>query len=363
LTNRIVLENLKYRPIRTLLGVIAIGIQVTMVLTLVGLSEGLLQDQKQRARGVGADLVVRPPGSSIIGFNANMPAGILGFVQKQPHVAIATGVLIQPIGGLNSVTGIDLPTFLQLGGNFRFNHGGPFQASNDIIVDEYYATQHKLHVNDTVQILNKHWRVSGIVEPGVLSREFVQLSVLQDLSANSGKVTAIYVKLDDPSRTDEVIAALKSKLTDYPIYSMDEFSSLFSISNVPMLSQFIGVVIGLGVLVGFLVVFLSMYTAVLERTRQIGVLKALGASPGFIIGLLIRETTLLALAGSVFGILLTYLTRWVIKSLVPGSLIQAIVPEWWPIAAAIAIGGALLGTIYPGLKAARQDVIEALAYE
>jgi putative ABC transport system permease protein len=363
LTNRLVLENLKYRPIRTLLGLIAIGIQVTMVLTLVGLSEGLLQDQKLRARGVGADIVVRPSGSSIIGFNANMPAGILGLVQKQPHVTLATGVLIQPIGGVNSVTGIDLPRFLQLGGTFRFVRGGPFQAPYDIIVDEYHADQHKLHVNDSVRILNRPWRVSGIVEPGVLSRQFVQLSVLQDLSANTGKLSAIYVKLDDPSRTGEVIAALKSKLGDYPIYSMDELADLYSIGNVPMLSAFIGVVIGLGVLVGFLVVFLSMYTAVLERTRQIGVLKALGASPGFIIGSLMRETTLLALAGSVVGILLSFLTRWVIRSLVPGSLIQAIVPIWWPIVTAIALAGALLGTVYPGLKAARQDVIEALAYE
>src|SRR5713226_5124849 len=142
LINKLVLENLKHRPIRTLLSTIAIGIQVTMVLTLVGLSEGLLQDQADRTRGIGADLMVRAPGSSILSFSTAMPAGILKFVRKQPHVAFATGVLIQPAGGLNSVTGLNLDEFTRLGG-FRFVSGGPFQQPNDVIVDTFYAAQHK----------------------------------------------------------------------------------------------------------------------------------------------------------------------------------------------------------------------------
>jgi putative ABC transport system permease protein len=169
--------------------------------------------------------------------------------------------------------------------------------------------------------------------------------------------------LDDPAKTQDVISQLRSILKDYRIYSMEEYTSLFSVSNVPMLKEFIWVVIGLGVLVGFLVVFLSMYTAVLERTREIGVLKALGASPRYILNILLRETVLLAIAGSVVGILLTYVTRFAIQTFTPGTLIQAIVPEWWPIAAGIALAGAILGAFYPGLKAARQDAIEALAYE
>jgi putative ABC transport system permease protein len=77
----------------------------------------------------------------------------------------------------------------------------------------------------------------------------------------------------------------------------------------------------------------------------------------------LREATLIAIAGAIFGILLSYVTRFLIHNVVPASLIQAIVPVWWPIAAAIAIAGALLGALGPGLKAARQDAIEALAYE
>jgi putative ABC transport system permease protein len=230
-------------------------------------------------------------------------------------------------------------------------------------VDSFYASEHKIHWGDTIMLLNRPWRVSGIYEPGMLTRVVVPLDTLQDLTANSGKATMIYVKLDDPAKTQDVIAQLRSILKDYRIYSMEEYTSLFSVSNVPMLKEFIWVVIGLGVLVGFLVVFLSMYTAVLERTREIGVLKALGASPRYILNILLRETVLLAIAGSVVGILLTYVTRFAIHTFTPGTLIQAIVPEWWPIAAGIALAGAILGAFYPGLKAARQDAIEALAYE
>jgi putative ABC transport system permease protein len=363
LINKLVLENLRYRWIRTILSITAIALQVAMVLTLVGLSTGLIEDSKRRARGVGADILVRAPSSSIISLGTNMSAGVLTFVRKQPHVAVATGVLTQGTGFLTSITGIDLGEFNALSGGFRFVRGGPFRSADDAIIDEYYANEKKLHGGDTFKDLNRPWHVAGIMEPGMLARLFVQLNVLQDLTSNPAKLTMLYVKLDDPARTDQVVADLKTKLKDYQIYSMEEFTTLISPSRYPMLRPFIGVIIGVGVLVGFLVVFLSMYTAVLERTREIGVLKALGASPMYILGILLRETTIIALAGSLVGILFSYVSRWMIHTVAPASLIQAIVPEWWPIATAIALVGALLGASYPGMKAARQDAIEALAYE
>lgn len=362
--NKLVVENLKHRPLRTLLSIVAISIQVTMVLTLVGISTGMMDEQARRARGVGADIIIRAPSSSVINTSLNMPAGVVGFIAKNvPHVAAATGVLHH--GDLLSyVTGVDLAEFDKLNGGFRFVAGGPFQGPDDVLVDSYYAAQHKYHVGETVNgIVNRSWRLVGIYEPGMLARLVLPLKTLQEITANTGKVTFIYVKLDDPARTDEVIAELKQKLKDYHISSMQEYTELFSVNSIPMLKEFIYVVIAVGVLVGFLVVFLSMYTAVLERTREIGVLKALGASPGYVVNILLRETVLLAVAGSLLGIALSYATRFAINDVIHGSLIQAIVYIWWLIASAIAIVGAMLGAIYPGLKAARQDAIEALAYE
>ena len=349
---------------RTLLSIIAISVQVTMVLTLVGLSKGMLDEQARRARGIGADIIIKPPSSSVINFGVNMPGAIIPkVIDIQPHVAAATGVLLQGTGMLNYITGVDLATFNKLNGGFRFVAGGPFQGPDDILVDSYYADQHKYHVGDTVTELNRPWKLAGIYEPGMLARQVVPLSTLQDLTGSRDKITIAYVKLDDPARTNEVIASLSEKLKEYKIFSMQDYTALYSVNSVPMLREFTIVVIALGVLVGFLVVFLSMYTAVLERTREIGVLKALGASPGYVLSILLRETVLLAIAGSILGIALSYATQFAVNDVIHGSLIQAIVYTWWPIAAAIAVGGAILGAVYPGLKAARQDAIEALAYE
>jgi len=364
LINKLVVENLKHRPVRTLLSVVAISIQVTMVLTLVGLSAGMLNEQARRAKGVGADIIIRPPSSSVITFSVSMPARLIPVViEKEPHVTAVAGVLLHGTDMFSYVTGLDLAQFNKLNGGFRFEAGDPFQHPGDVMVDTYYASEHKLHVGDTVTVVNRPWRLSGIYETGMLARLVVPLDTLQDLTANTGKISVIYVKLDDPARTQEVITSLKQKLHDYQIRSMEEYASLFSVGSVPMLKEFIWVVIALGVLVGFLVVFLSMYTAVLERTREIGVLKALGASPQYILNILLRETALLAVAGSILGILLGYVTRFTITHLIKGALIQDIVYIWWPITAGIALVGSMLGAIYPGLKAARQDAIEALAYE
>ena len=362
--NKLVLENLKFRPIRTALSVLAIGIEVTMMLTIVGLSVGMLADSQQRARGIGADVWIRPPGSSALSLSsAPIPDTMLAWVEKQPHVKMATGSMNHPVGGLTLITGIDLDSFTRMNGGFRYVAGGPPNRRNEIMVDRYYARQNKLSVGSKVNLMNRDWRVSGIIQEGMLNRLVIPLETLQDLTGNTHKVSQIYVKVDQPSNVAGAIADLKSKMEGYQIYSTEEFVSLFAVDRVPGLREFIWVIVGLSVVVGFLVVFLSMYTAVLERTREIGILKALGASPLFVLGILVRETAVLAVVGCLLGIGFSYGTRWLIMTLVPASLSQQIVPEWWPIAGGIALAGALLGTAYPGWRAARQDPIEALAYE
>jgi len=364
LINKLVVQNLKHRPVRTLLSVLAIGVEVTMMLTLVGLSQGMLEDSARRARGVGADIIVRSPGTSVISLSsASMPQKILDFFARQPHVRMTTGTVVYPVGGINTVTGIDLDEFNRMSGGFKYLKGGPFERPDDIIVDEFYAAQNKLSTGSTVKLLNHDWRVCGIVEAGKLARIVIPRAKLQDLVGATGKLSQIFLKLDNPSSTDQVLASLKKQLPDYPMYSIEELVSLYSVSSVPGLSAFIGVIIGLSIVVGFLVVFLAMYTAVLERTREVGILKALGASPAYVLNIIFRETALLAVAGSVVGIVLAYGTRWAIMTLIPASLTQKIVPRWWPIAGGIAIVGALLGSMYPAWKAARQDAIEALSYE
>jgi putative ABC transport system permease protein len=367
LTNKLVLENLKHRPIRTVLVVFAIAIQVNLMLTLVGMSYGMLNDFQRRSRGVGADIVVRPPNTSVLSVTApSMKEAMVGYIQEQPHVSGVLGTTVHNMEGfLNSATGVDLKKFDQFSGGFAFKQGGPWTKNNEVIVDEYYAAQRKLQAGSKVNLMNRDWYVAGIVESGKMSRIFMPLDVLQDLTGNTGKYSQIYIRVDDPKNIDAVVAQLKAlpALKEYPIYSMEYFTSLISIDNAPGLRPFLNVIVGLSVVVGFLVVFLSLYTAVLERTREIGILKSLGATPSFVIGLLFRETIALSIVGSIVGVGLSYATQWLIATLIPASLQMQIVYLWWPISMAVAIFASLIGALYPGFKAARQDAIEALAYE
>jgi putative ABC transport system permease protein len=364
LLNRLVFENLRQRPVRTCLSVLAIGVEVTMILTLVGISYGTLDEAARRARGVGADIIVRPPASSIISLSSSpMSEKLVPFLMKQPHVTFATGTMGQPLSGFDVLTGIDLAQFDRLSGGFRFVQGGPFENDDDVIVDEYYARQNKLSVGRTITLANHAWRVSGIFESGKLSHICARLNVLQELTGNPGRLSQIYLRVDDPTRAQLIVDQLRGAMPGYFIYTMEEFTSLLTINSVGLLRDFIGVVIGIALIVGFIVVTMAMYTAVLERTREIGILKALGASSGYILNLLFRETLAIAILGSVLGIVMTHASKWLMMHVAPASLTQETVYGWWPIASGVSVIGALLGAILPAWKAVKQDVIQALAYE
>ncbi len=366
MTGKLVFENLKHKPMRSLLSILLIAVPVTLILTLVGLTRGILADNEQRTRGIGADVWVRPEGSSF-GTSlsgAPIPEKMANYFEMQPHIELALGSVVQPIQGITlAVSGVDLEKFNRMSGGLRYLEGGPPSAPDDIIVDQYYAAQERLHVGSRLKLLNLDWRVSGIFETGKLARIILPIRRLQELTSNSGKVTQIFLKLDNPKNTDSVISDLKMKVPNLQYYSMADLTSLYSVNTYAGLSAFITVIVGIGVVIGFFVVCLSMYMAVLQRTREIGILKSLGATNGFVLRVILLEGLLLGVGGTIVGIGLSFASWWLIRTLVPASIQMAIVPIWWPIAGAITLAGAGLGALYPGLNAARHDPIEALAYE
>src|SRR5215469_8370534 len=148
----------------------------------------------------------------------------------------------------------------------------------------------------------------------------------------------------------------------YAVRSMQEYLSMMTPDNLPGFDLAIQIVIGVAVVVGFIVIFQSMYTAVTERTREIGILKSLGASKWYIVNVIARETLLIALAGVIAGILISLITRRVIMFERP--VLRLFWSNAWALRAAlIAIAGATAGAIYPAYKAAQKDPIDALAYE
>jgi putative ABC transport system permease protein len=100
----------------------------------------------------------------------------------------------------------------------------------------------------------------------------------------------------------------------------------------------------------------------MERTREIGILKSLGAGKVYIVNVILRETLLIAVGGIILGIAVSYVARMVLHQKFQ-TLPILITPEWLIRATVIAIIGSLLGAAYPALKASQKDPIEALAYE
>jgi len=364
---KLVFENLKHRPMRSLLSILLIGVPVTLILCLVGLSKGMIADSQQRARGSGADIMVRGSNAKamLTQSSATLPPQFIEFFEKQPHVALAMGIVSHAIELPLFVNGVDLDRLDKMSGGMQYLSGGPFQGPDDVIIDRFYAEQRKKKVGDSIELIGRPWRVAGIVEGGKLAHVIVPIKTLQEIDAAGGKFSQILIKVDDPKNTQTVIGELKQKMgPDYPIFSMEEMTSQIQASvNSQGLSAFIAVIIGIGVVIGFAVVCLSMYMSVLQRTREIGILKSLGGSKGFIIGIILAEALMLGVGGTALGILMSFGAREIIQKVQPASFQVEIAIGWWPRVLAISLVAAALGSLYPGLTAASHDPIEALAYE
>jgi len=334
----------------------------------VGLSLGMLQDNRTRTAGIGADVLVLPPGSSFIAglTGAPMPIKIGGVLAKLPHVTSVAPVITQltSAGTLEIIAGIDLPSYESMSAGFHYLAGGPFQEPYDVLVDDLFAKSKHAKVGDTIEILNNKFRISGIVERGKGARKFVPLDTLQDLIGATDKATVFYLKLDDPSNADAVVDEIKHVpgMERYVANSMASYLAMMTTSNYPGLSTFIDVVVGISVVIGFIVIFQAMYTAVMERTREIGILKSMGASKLYIVNVVLRETVLLAFGGIVLGVVVSLAARAALAHRFP--LLQVVVDGGWIVRATlIAVAGALAGALYPAFKAAHKDPIDALAYE
>jgi putative ABC transport system permease protein len=144
--------------------------------------------------------------------------------------------------------------------------------------------------------------------------------------------------------------------------TMNEWYSLMTPDHIPALNIAMQVVVGISVIIGFLVIFQSMYTSVLERTREIGILKSMGASRTTIVTVVLRETALIAIAGVTVGVALSFAVKAFIAYKFP-TLYLDMGRDWILSATAIAFVGAILGSFYPAWLAARKDPIDALAYD
>ena len=356
-------SNLGTRPLRSALSVLALSLQVFLVLLTVGLTTGALADWRTRVEGVGADIIVQPPNSSIFfAFSsAVMPESLLDKIAGLPGVdEVAPVLIVVDQHNLGIVYGIDYGRFAGLSSGFTFLSGGPFQQPNEAMADDLAAHSQKLHVGGTTTLIGHEFTISGIVVHGKGARFFIPLKTAQDIAGADQRVSMFYVR--STGDTETLRNELVKLFPTYKIRSMAEYSTLMTSSNLPELKPFIRSFIVLGVAISFLVVLLTMYTMVLERTRDIGILKALGSSRLEICGMIVGETLVMVAFGVAFGLLCTYSVVAVLHRTSP-TLQIAIEGIWIVRAVLLTLGGAIAGALYPALRAARSDPVDALAYE
>jgi len=365
--NKLVLGNLVHRPLRSIISALAVAIEVVMILSVVAIFYGMLNGSRTQQSGIGMDMMVRPSaGSSITALSgASAPIAVADVLRKLPHVQVVSPVNAQLSLGstLDSVFGIEYESYNALR-PFVFISGRPFRDPYDIIIDDLQAAK-GYPIGSKIVAFGHEFTVCGIVEHGKGSRKFISLETMDEIEGSPGKAAVFYLRTEnEPQYQADVKSEILGTdgLQNWNVQTLQEYLELLSPERLPGFNVALHVVIGIATIIGFLVIFQSMYTAVMERTREIGILKSMGAGKFAIVSVVLRETMLLAVAGIVLGTGATYALSLVLHRRFP-TLAFAVTPDWVLKAVVIALCGAFCGALYPAFKAARKDPIDALSYE
>jgi putative ABC transport system permease protein len=366
MNRKVIIAGLKARPVRTTVSVLAVALEVILILVIIGLANGISSETGKRTEGVGADILLQPPNSSLLLAlsPSTMPLAIGDKMRELDGVKAVAPVqtLVNSSAGLEIIYGIDPDSFTAMSSGFLWHKGGLFKGPDEVVVDDIYAKSKNVTVGQKVELVGHTFTVSGIVEHGKGARLFVSLKTAQDMTGQQGKASLFFIKLNHPEQVQMVIDRIKLLLPTYSVIPLKEYEKLMMSNNMPALNAFISSVVFIALCIGVLVIFLSMYTTITERTREIGILRSLGASKSFIVGLIFQESAAVCLIGVVVGIGASFGIARAIQAVFP-TLLVLITPDWILKASMFAVLSGIIGSFYPSLKAAAQDPVEALAYE
>lgn len=365
LMDSLVFSNIAHRPARTAVSILGTGVGVLLIIFTVGLSRGVLHERGRRESNIGAEIMIRPSGT--IGLGASefrLPVSHAADLATVPGVRAAT-----PVGqsldksdsgfGQRLIDGINYDEYARIA-RITIREGRPLQSGDEAIVDPEWKERRRANVGDTVQLFERQFRIVGVYEPPGGGRIKIPLSTMQEQEGADNRASAILIACEDPSKQDEVAAAILQRFPDDQLVFTRDLPEIYA-SGVPALNVFIKVVVGVAAAISMLVILLAMYTTVTERTRQIGILKSLGMSKTSIAWVIEQEAIIVSILGVAVGVGLTMLARLAVMRTT--SLTIEIEPRWVLIALAVGLVGGSLGALYPALRAARQDAVEALSYE
>lgn len=363
--DNLVASNIRQRPTRTIISVAGVALGVILIVLNTGLVEGMLNDRIRRERGIGAEIQFGRP-AEFLSPSARNPVDVR-YADRLKKIA---GVKqVSPVGyyvqsgnsglGIEIVEGIDFNSYSEITG-LKIVEGNVFQSDDEVIVDEFKALHGKLKVGSEIQVFGKMMKVAGIYSPQVGSRIKMALGAMQRALSSEGKCFSILVKVDDPDKQVEVQQRINDELPGNKVVLTRDLGTSFG-REVPGINGFVRAVLILSIIVSALVILLAMYTTITERTREIGILKSLGASKRYIVGVIEKEALALSSIGVIVGLIFSLLAAWAIERVT--TLQLEFHWSWLLRAALIGLASGALGALYPAVRAANQDAVKALSYE
>jgi putative ABC transport system permease protein len=365
--DNLVTSNISHHPGRTLASVIGVAVGVILVVLTVGLVRGELRGRGQRDANIGVEIMLRQGGQGISLTSADMTISEADVeaVRAVPGVAAAT-----PVGqniemgasgglGIRQIDGIDFQSF-SAASNLRITEGQPLPQSGDVAIIDFKEAAKGVKVGDKIKALSREFTVVGIYEPEAGARIKVPLATMQEVLGASGKCSMIFVKCQNPAEQEAVAARILEKFPNYSFFLTRELPRLFA-NGIAAFNVFLNVVKGLATVISLLIILLTMYTTVAERTRQIGVLKSLGASKFWIAWVFEKEALLISLLGVAGGLAVSIVARYALVNGLGWKIDLEVDSILYASIAGLLSG--LLGALYPALRAASQDPIEALSYK
>ncbi len=392
--DNLIVENLKQRPLRTAISVIGVALGVILIVLMVGLAHGMSNDSAKRQANVDAEIRFTPEefGSSAqanpLIMQSRYAEVILNGVKPTeedpdiiPRPPIPGVIAATPVGellqstesglGYGLVDGIDYESFSKAT-TIKIIEGRPLSDGKtpdtqyEAIVDRFFSEHNKdvdgnrIRIGSRINTLGHEFTVKGIYEPSMLGRIKIPLYTMQQLTGGAENCTFILVRTEKPELAQQVKADLEKTYPGHRAFLTTDLPALFS-QNLRLVEVFLDVVIWLAVIISTLVILLAMYTTIIERTREIGILKSLGASKPFIVMTIEKEAALISMLGVALGFVISLIGKYVIEK--NTTLVIEFEFIWLLIAASIGIICGVIGALYPAVRAANLDPIEALSYE
>jgi len=339
---------------------------VLLIVFTVGLAHGVLHERGRRESNIGAEIMIRASGSiSLVGgaqfkLHTSHAAELATIPGVRATTPIGQAVDSSDSGfGSRLLDGIEYDQYAKIA-RITMREGRPLQSGDEAIVDPEWKRNRKANLGDTVQLFHRPFKIVGVYEPPGGGRIKIPLKTMQEQVGADNRASAILVACEDPAKQDEVAARILERFPEDQLLFTRDLPELYA-SGVPALNVFLNVVVGVAAAISILVILLAMYTTVTERTRQIGILKSLGMSKAAIAWVIEQEAIIVSVLGVVGGVLFTMLAELVVTRTT--NLTIDIEPRWVLVALAVGLLGGSIGALYPALRAARQDAVEALSYE